>query len=474
MHDSNMFKQVLSEKQSIGLLLITPVLLLFVGTLLIDFNGLYGQDSHTYLRFAKELKTEWLTGTKAASFFWPKGYSAAGASLSLTGLSELWSLRIVSLVALTASLLLARSIIRFVWNKDGSLFLMLGAATQIYFVRAGFLVMSDMLTACLILAMIYAYLRYLKGLSIRWIVGVFFFATLAFFTRYACVPLLLIPVIHTIIRWLKQQTFFLRVGTLAIAIGVALVFIYWNNNLLMESAYRLGNWSVRHFFALEFVSRDGVTVNTVPNVLYIFGNFLHFGFLSIGVLLMPFYKSLDKNSYRLLFIAGIYLLFLGGIETQNYRFLVVTHLVVLIALFPAFEACLTWMKKRRLSVLLIIGTVLFNCAFGVYSFRKTLAAHLLEKEVVMAVKAEAKHEPIYSFYVDQSFPSYGINNRVHNFFMADYDTFEKGALVVFNETQFSEQWKNHRVMRNWNRLKANHDLDTLQRLTDNWYIYRIR
>lgn len=474
MHDSNMFKQYLSDKRSTWLLLVIPVLLLFVGTLLIDFNGLYGQDSHTYLSFAKELKTEWLSGTEAPSFFWPKGYSATGAALSLTGLSELWSLRIISLLALTASLLLARSIIRFVWNKDGSLFLMLGAATQIYFVRAGFLVMSDMLTACLILAMIYAYLRYLKEASLTWMVGVFFFAALAFFTRYACVPLLLVPVSHTIIRWLKQQTLFLRGGALAIAIGVASGFIYWNNNLLVESVYRLGNWSVEHFFAMEFENRDGATIKTVPNVLYIFGNFLHFGFLSIGVLLLPFYRSLDKISYHLLLIAGIYLLFLGGLSEQNYRFLLVAHLVILIALFPVFEACLAWMKKRQLSVLLIIGTVLFNCAFGVYSFRKTLAAHRLEKEVVMAVKAEAKNEPIYSFYVDQSFPSYGINNPVRNFFMAEYITFEKGALVVFNEKQFGEQWKNHRVMRNWNRLKELHHLDTLQRLTDNWYIYRIR
>ncbi|MBI3239053.1 MAG: glycosyltransferase family 39 protein, partial [Flavobacteriia bacterium] len=188
MHDSNTYGQIRSHRSYTWLYVVVPVVLLFLGTLLIDFNGLYGQDSHTYLRFTKELKTEWFTGTEAASFFWPKGYSAAGATLSLIGLSELWSLRIVSLLALTGSLLLARAIIRFMWNKDGSLFLMLGAATQIYFVRAGFLVMSDILTACLIMAMIYAYLRYLKEPSLRWIIGVFFFATLAFFTRYACVP----------------------------------------------------------------------------------------------------------------------------------------------------------------------------------------------------------------------------------------------------------------------------------------------
>lgn len=474
MRNSGIRFQTLADKRASWLCLILPVVLLFVGVLLIDFNGLYGQDSHTYLSFTKQLKTEWMTGNKAASFFWPKGYSASGAVLSFTGLSELWSLRMVSLLALTGSLFVARSIIRLMWNKDGSLFLLLGAVTQIYFVRAGFLVMSDMLTACLILIMIYAYLQFLKESSGRWLLAVFFFATLAFFTRYACVPLLLIPVGHTVIHWLKQQTMLVRMVSLIALFELATVFIYWNNNLLMEAAYRLGNWSLSHFFTMEFVSRDGIATNTVPNVLYIFGNFLHFGFLSMGLLLLPFYRSLDKKSVHLLLIAGIYLLFLGGIETQNYRFLVISHLVVLIALFPAFESCFTWLKKRKLSILLVIGVLLFNCAFGVYSFRKTLTAHRLEKEVVMAVKAEVSHEPIYSFYVDQSFPSYGIHNPVRNFFTADYRTFEKGALVVFNETKFKHQWKNHRVMHNWNRLNEHYDLDTLQRLTDNWYIYRIR
>lgn len=150
MQNSSTFKKIQTYKRTPWLYLIVPIALLFFGVLLIDFNGLYGQDSHTYLSFAKQLKMEWLTGNKTASFFWPKGYSASGAAFSFTGLSVLWSLRIISLLALTGSLFVARSIIRLLWNKDGSLLLLLGAVTQIYFVRAGFLVMSDMLTACLI------------------------------------------------------------------------------------------------------------------------------------------------------------------------------------------------------------------------------------------------------------------------------------------------------------------------------------
>lgn len=474
MRHSNIQLQTSVDRRTAWLCLVVPVALLFCGTLIIDFNGLYGQDSHAYFLFSRQLKTGWLAGIKTSFFFWPKGYPASGVVFSFFGFSMLWALRIVSLLSLIGSLFMARSIIRLLWNKDGSLFLLLGAVSQIYFVRAGFLVMSDMLTAFLVLAMIYAYLRFLRESSVRWLLAVFFFAAYAFFTRYACIPLLLIPVLHTVIHWLKQQTPVLRWGISAIILGLAALFIFLNNNLLIESAYRMGNWSLGNFFAMKFVSRDGITSNTVPNVLYIFGNFLHIGFLGIGLLLLPFYRSLDKKSLNLLLIAGIYLLFLGGIETQNYRFLVITHLIVLVALFPAFDRCFEWLKKRKLVVPFVIGVLLFNTAFGVYSFRKMWAAHRLEKEVVKAVKAEECFETIYSFYVDQAFPSYGITNRVHNFFMKDYYTFEKGALVVFNETQFKDQWKNHRVMRNWNRLKTNYELDTLRCLTDNWIIYRIK
>lgn len=97
----------------------------------------------------------------------------------------------------------------------------------------------------------------------------------------------------------------------------------------------------------------------------------------------------------------------------------------------------------------------------------------LEQEVVSSIKKYVKNESIYSFYIDQSFPSYGINNKIHNFFMEDFSKFETGAFVVFNEKQFQEQWKNHRVMKNWKRLCASEELDTLEVLSDNWIIYRI-
>lgn len=102
------------------------------------------------------------------------------------------------------------------------------------------------------------------------------------------------------------------------------------------------------------------------------------------------------------------------------------------------------------------------------------ALHRFEKQVATELKSIERGEPIYSFFVDQSFPSYGIRNEVHNFFMEDYFRFEHGALVVFNEQQFASQWKDHRVMKNWERLTQQYQLDTVRKLENNWIIYRIR
>ena len=49
---------------------------------LFGFNGLYGQDSHEYLRYAKAIKLYLNGGSDAGNFFWPVVYPFVGALLS--------------------------------------------------------------------------------------------------------------------------------------------------------------------------------------------------------------------------------------------------------------------------------------------------------------------------------------------------------------------------------------------------------
>src|SRR5690606_13096971 len=123
----------------------------------------------------------------------------------------------------------------------------------------------------------------------------------------------------------------------------------------------------------------------------------------------------------------VYLIFVAGLGTQNYRLLVMRHPQVLVLLFPAFMRFWSWLKNKRLHGVFVAGTVVVNGAFAWYSFGKTYRWYQLEQTIAATVKQELKSDktPIYSFYVDQSFPSYGIDNEVRNFFQDDYTDFEQ-------------------------------------------------
>lgn len=440
--------------------------------IVLDFNGLYGQDSHAYLAYSKELSKSFSTGVAAPPFFWPKLYPLLGALLHFSGLTHLLALKLISFIALISAVTISYRLCLRLFGTSSILYFIIGGFTQIYFVRTGFLVMSDALAAALCMLVISAHFAYKEERKTRYLIYLILGAGAAVFVRYAVVPLVILPVMLTCFKWIKTQVRFVRFVFVLMTIVCAVFVVIWNNQFLQESIYRLGDWSLKYAFSRTIESRDGIVINSVPNALYVFGNFAHLGYFAIGLLLIPFYRNLTNQSKWILLFCGVYLVLLLGLNTQNYRFLVLTHLPVMVAVFPAFKAFVEWLNKKAIFVL--ITWVLFNGMFAVFSFSKTLKVHRIEREVVKEVKKHLQHESIYSFYVDQAFPSYGIENEVHNFFMEDYLQFETGALVVFNNQQFCEQWKGHRVMSNWKRLCESKDLDTLEVLTDNWIIYRIR
>jgi 4-amino-4-deoxy-L-arabinose transferase-like glycosyltransferase len=446
--------------------------LIWIVFYVLDFNGLYGQDSHAYLAYSKELSKSIATGVEAPNFFWPKLFPFLGAILSFLGLSHLHALQLISFVAIIAAVTISYRLCLRLFGTTSILYFIIGGFTQIYFVRSGYLGMSDMLAAALCMLVFSFFFAYKKDQQTPYLLGLILAALAAVFVRYAVVPLIALPLFITVIYWVKKMNRSLQALIVTGVLVITGIVVFYNNHFIQESIYRLGDWSFRNAFSRTIIAKDGINQYTVPNCLYVFGNFFHLGYFSFGIALLPFYKHLTRESKWLLVFSGIYLFFLLGLNMQNYRFLLLTHLPIWIALFPAFKSFINWSKKGAFLIVLSWG--MLNVAFAIFSFSKTFKAHRLEREIVSEVKTHLKNEAIYSFFVDQSFPSYGINNRVYNFFMEDYTQFEKGALVVFNEQQFQEQWKGHRVMKNWNRLCATNDLDTLEVLTDNWIIYRIR
>ncbi|PHR49673.1 MAG: hypothetical protein COA32_00660 [Fluviicola sp.] len=439
------------------------------------FNGLYGQDSHAYYQYSLKIK-EMLQGSEdeLGYFFWPKLYPFFGALIGLTGVPVLFSLKLISLLSFIGILTYINKLIQLYHKKNGILFILIAAATQIYFLRGGFLVMSDMLAAFFCIFAFYQYSLYAQQGLFRNVVLFFVAAILAFFTRYPTGVLLFIPAVAMSYLIFKKSSVLIRLIIVLGSVGLIWFLMVFNSNFLNSLNHLIGTWSPSHIFSRNFKTPDGVSEHLVPNGMYAFGNFFHFGYLSFGSLLIPFYKKL-KNAKPVLVTSIIfYLLFLAGHETQNYRFLLIVHPFVLLLLFHAHSSLKSWLKERRLFFLFIIGVLLFNVGFAWYSFRKIYKVHAIEVEITQRVKNENYEGLIYSFYVDQSFKSYGLDNEVKNFFYEDYTHFEKGALVIFNKDQFENQWAEHRVMQNWIRLKKNYHLDTVSLHTNNWIIYRIK
>lgn len=449
--------------------------LFVVFNFLLGFNGLYGQDSHAYYQYSLKLKAM-LGGSEndLGYFFWPKLYPFLGALIGLTGVPVLFGLKLISLLSFIGSLFYINKLIQLYHKRNGVLFIITAAATQIYFMRGGFLVMSDMLAAFFCVFAMYQYSLYVKTERFKSFVLFFIVAILAFFTRYPTGVLLFIPAVSLGYLLFVRSGLLIRSLIVLGSVGLLLFLMLVNGNFLSSLNHLIGSWTPLHIFSRSFTTPDGVSEHLVPNGMYTFGNFFHFGYLSFGTLLIPFYKKL-KNTHRIL-VASIvfYLLFLAGHETQNYRFLLIVHPFVLLLLFPTYSALKSWLKERRLFFLFIIGVLLFNVGFAWYSFRKIYKVHAIEVEITKAIKNENHEGLIYSFYVDQSFKSYGLDNEVKNFYYEDYTHFEKGSMVIFNEEKFKEQWKDHKVMRNWKRLKENYDLDTVSLHSDNWIIYRIK
>ncbi len=451
-----------------------PPLLLIILVVFFDFHGLYGQDSYAYLDATIEIK-EWLkTGGNMSPFYWPKGYPTIGALISLTGLPERWSLQLISLLSFVGTLYLLRQIIKSISDVDPTLFLLLAAGTQVYFLRAGILCMSDMF-ACFMLTLVVFY--YFKGFhSKRWQHWILCLvcAGIAFFTRYVA-PLIVVPLIaHLFFRLISPWKVYQKVLVLLAGISAGACVVLLNNNIVENGIQVIGNWNPMNIISRDLVSDSGISHHWVPNGLYVFGNFGHIGFMSIGVLLIPFYKRIKQSQIPLFISVVIYLLFLAGIWTQNYRFLVLSHPFVLMLLYPAFLRLSAWLKQRKVFSVFIIGVLLFNTVFFVYSFKKMYTVFNNEKRISNALKDLNDDSIIYTFYVDQSFKANGIDNEVRNLYLEDYEYFESGSLVVYNEIEFASQWDDTQLSDNWTELTENYELEIIEEFSNNWTIYRIR
>ncbi len=448
----------------------TVTLLFLVLWLGFDFNGLYGQDAHEYYRYSNALKDFMETGTDPGSFVWPKLYPMLGTVIGFTGIPIGFALQLVSLFAMLGALLYTQRCIRLLYNSSGSWFLLLAAVTQVYFVRAGMVVMSDALAAFFVMGFVFYYLRLRKEPRIKKFVWILLFAIAGSFTRYAVVPLIVIPLLHSVWIISKRWHLSLRVAAGLILVTSGFLLLLLNNQALDLVNSIAGQWNPICLFQREFLFQSHIESYWVPNGLYMWSNFAHIGYLSCGVLLFFWWRQWN---FRLKFLwigVLVYLVFIGGIGFQNQRFMVISHLPILVLIFPSFESLEIWLTRRKIWWVFIAGVLAFNSAFFYYSFSKMFAMHRFEKVVAEATHKLDDDSTIYAFYVTPSLGSYDIPNKRVDLWEQEIE-FEKGGYVIFNPELFAD---NIRVMKNWNELNRDFELEIIDELPENWNIYRIQ
>jgi hypothetical protein len=410
------------------------------------------------------------TGEHPGNFYWPKLFPFLGVVMSYLGVSVHFSLQLISLLSILGALYFLQRILQLLYNTSGTWFVLLAAATQVYFVRSALFVMSDALATFWLMGFLFFYLKLRGSKELKFFLLLLVCAVAAVFTRYAAMPLLVIPLIHAFWMVISKWNVFVRIILIAVFGSIAVFVLLFNNQTLDLVSNMFATWDFGNLFRRQFIYDSYPQSYWVPNGMYVWSNFAHVGFLSCGVLLVLWWRRWNfQLKWVWLGVIG-YLIFLGGIGFQNQRFMVISHLWVLVLLFPAFVFLQNWLKQRKIWWPFVVSVLLFNSAFFYFSFSKLFAMHQLEKEISVAVNQLEDTPKIYTFYMTSALGSYDVPNQRIDLW-EEHLEFEKGSYVLFNVQQFGTT---KRVMRNWKQLNREFDLKIIDELPENWNIYRIQ
>ncbi|MBK8555269.1 MAG: glycosyltransferase family 39 protein [Lewinellaceae bacterium] len=455
----------------------------------LDFNGLYGQDAHEYLRQSRNLLATFHGAPQApvqmGDAEMAGGYPLAGALLCMLGLDVLLALRLVSMLAAIGSVWLFERNLKLIspgarlqGRVSYSLLLLLLAPV---FFRAGIAVMSDMLGLMLVLAVFQQMLTALDRGSLGPLIWAAFLAGLAVVTRFSMAvllfPALLVAALQLIRMGHRMALFWMLLAGLIglsphyyLKMGLA-------GHVFDHSMFRL--WSIGNFWTGTFENANGMARYTLPNILYVLFPLMHPGFCLLlpGLLLLSKKTDWLLPAKRMLLISlTVYLFFLAGIPHQNLRYLLPAYAILLLLLFPAWDRMVSYGEFffPKIAFTLLTLTLLVQLAGNVYLLRPMVQRAAMERTMANDLRTVLPDgAQVYGFDVDIALQSYLPNLHWHNLWTERYPQFPNGAFVIFNEPALRTQWAGKNPMLNWENLSQNYPLSVQKTLPNGWVLYRI-
>lgn len=458
------------------------LMLLLILRLLSDFNGLYGQDSHEYYRYALRWKDFLSGGAHPGDYFWPLHYPLYGALLMFLIPGTALAPQFISMLSMALLLLYtARLIRRYSPQASPGMiygYLFLTGFLSPFLLQSAFLVMSDMLAAFLTTAAIYHLLKYREDQGRGDFRFGVFFCIAAVNTRYPAGVVLLVPAV------LAAGTFFRHFRWRQLLYALLILCVCLLPHLYIRGSGSgdfiahdgLLTWSPQHWFMRSFVTADGKASYLMPNLLYSFSNWFYPGFICIGALLLRWVQKRDLRPAggALLMPLLLYSLLLAGIPYQNMRYQLLTFPLVLVLLFPAFQRLQEkYLKARTAMLLAAVGLILIQGGLIYKYSQRIYRSNQMEQQISRALLAYPGR-PIYTFWIDSALRSYGVTNPITNLWQERLSSLATEALVLFNEPQFREQWADKNPMINWRFIQEHYKLQQVDSLAGGWKLYEER
>lgn len=456
---------------------------------LLDFNGLYGQDSYEYLRQSRVLFDR-LNGLPVSpggigDAELAGGYPLVGALFQFTGISAIHALQLVSWLSAAIGLWLFELNLRVLSPgarvESRWAFGLLSLALAPFFLRAGLTIMSDGLGLAFALAALFFALRVIELEKHREVVWFAVFAALAVTTRYAIAALLAVPAL-TLALELWRARLFSRLALTILAGFLTFLPFLWIKMGAPQGPLAhslLQDWSLVHLFQATFTQASGTVTYQLPNIFYLLFPLVHPGFCLTLPALFLLARRTDVALYskRLLLLSLLlYLLLLGGLSHQNVRYLLPAYALLLLLFFPAWDRFFAYgfYFFKRLAFALLGLTLLCQLFFTAWALKPTLSRNHLEQEISEILdNTLPPGADVYAFDLDIAMQARLPGIRFHNLFIQRYDSFPEGSFILFNEPKLRDQWSGQNPMLNWEHARSHFELLEYRSLPEGWTLYQV-
>jgi hypothetical protein len=291
--------------------------------ILLNFDGLYGQDPYAYFDYSRQLAHLFTQGVPLGKFYYPLGFPLLGMfgfPLLVVAICGAVTCILCGALAWEAATRLKFST-RAAWLAAISAWLILTVSPQN--VQSGSVIMSDMPALCWALFAAYALLRYERGQRLGWLLLAAFAGALTAMTRFQY-TLIAVPFgLYLLLIWrgvrLPHALAALVIGLLTYApqlVMTARTPEIIGNNLVIWNAGNIG--------AQTFITGDGKHTYDEPNWQYyllpVRSPYYVSGWLLPLALIGLLAASRSKIGWFLVLWSVSQYLFLAGIPVQNIRY----------------------------------------------------------------------------------------------------------------------------------------------------------